>query len=674
MDYDLLFGFLYENIKNNRLKYEFEISNFANNFEIKSNEIKKTKIMSKSAIVKIGIGNNINLLLEDLPINFFLSFGIVVGDKAKIKSFKFKNDEKLYVAEKKVMNKLIERIELDSIKDFAPKKLKSIRYHLNYDLPLINLNMREFSKKIKRIDLDIIHIINSDSISNFVPTLNKNHLKIALRLGLEMISLIENNNIVDSSINIFDDNAQINLLNPFIVFEIENSIYVNKNNGERVYKDFLKEFYFYPDSYNLIERLNTAKYINCENELLVKEISSIKKIKISLNAGKESIPLWTVKNKDGFILIKNKKEFLDYSGINYSKENFSKFKDLYLQSEDGLKGKFCMNYLNPILERAFEIEVNDAGNQIYDKKLKELNEIKNTQIIEYKTVNELILKLLLIKKKTITIVKYEFVSKEKIKEIDSTIRKLLHKIILKSVEFNKLPLENIVRDIFGKYYVSVSSELYKVLSDYRDFSSKSKLISEVLFYSRNLLRVIKTKELKFDYLYDVNNCCLALIEVLEEFDFDKAIFYKNLFNDYFEKQKPKNYLTKNEQIEFFINDVTFVNVMSKKYRVFILLKKDFDTSVFNDNVIIFNEKPPISDRIVKPNLVVLKNAFPYSFEELNSQIKTIPFNVIKYSSLNLKGKIITLKDDYYNIFETYLEYKVLFSNEYFSLLGKMDKS
>jgi len=91
MDYDLLLGFLHENIKNNRLKYESEILKFCDNLEIKARDIKKTKVMLKSVIVKVAIGTNINLLLEDLPSNFFLSFGIVVGDKSKIKSFKLKD-------------------------------------------------------------------------------------------------------------------------------------------------------------------------------------------------------------------------------------------------------------------------------------------------------------------------------------------------------------------------------------------------------------------------------------------------------------------------------------------------------------------------------------------------------------------------------------------------------
>ena len=666
MDYDLLLGFLHENIKNNRLKYESEILKFCDNLEIKARDIKKTKVMLKSVIVKVAIGTNINLLLEDLPSNFFLSFGIVVGDKSKIKSFKLKDDDKLYVAEKKVMNKLIEHVEIDSVKDFSAKKLKAIRYHLSYNLPKINLNLKEFSKKVKKIDLDVIHIVNSDSISNFVPTVNTHHLKIALRLGLEVVPLVDREYIIDSEINIFDENSQIELLNPKFVFESEEIIEVNKDNNKRVYCDFSKQIYVYPNSFALIEKLNNAKFMACEKEKLAFELSNIKKIKISSDNGKILIPLWSVQNKEEFIPIKNKIEFLELTGVNFDKENFSDLKELEIQSQQGLKGKFTLSYLRSSFENVFEKE-------LQSHRATELQGSRASEIIEFGSLNELLIKLMLTKSNTLVIVRYENVSKEKIKEIDSSIRKLLHKIIVKSVEFNKLPVENLVRDSFGKYYVSVSSQIYRLLEEYREFSSKSKLISETLVYSRNLLLVVKTKEIKFDYLYDINNCIIALIEVLKEFDFEKSIFYEKLFNDYFENQKPKNYLAKNILFEKFVNDVTFVNIMSRKYRVCVLVKKEFDFDVFNENIVVLDEKPTVEERIVRPNFVVLKKIFPYSFEEVAQQLKKIPFNIIKYSSLNLKGKIVPIKEEYYDIFEEYFEYKTLFSNDYFLLLGKKER-
>ena len=671
MDYDLFFSFLHDNIKNNRLKYESEILKFCDNLEIKSRDIKKIKVMLKSVIVKIAIGTNINLLLEDSPSNFFLSFGIVVGDKSIIKSFKLKDDEKLYVAEKKVMNKLIEHVELDSVKDFPAKKLKSLRYHLSYSLPTINLNLKEFSKKVKKIDLDVIHIVNSDSISNFVPTVNTHHLSIASRLGLEVVSLIDNSYIIDSNINIFDENGQIELLNPKFVFESEQVIEVRKINAKRIYRDFSKQIYVYPNSFALTSKLNNAKFLGIEKEKLIFELSKIKKIKISSNNGKILIPLWTVQNKEEFISIKNKIEFLEITGIDFDKQDFSNLKELFIQSQQGLKGKFCMKYLRHSFENVFESQTGDKRLGTRDNTIS--NNLNKSEIIQYASGNELLLKLMMINSEELVIVKSEFVSKEKIKEIDSSIRKLLHKIILKSVEFNKLPIENLVRDSFGKYYVSVSSQIYRLLEEYSEFASKSKLASETLNYSRNLLLVVKTKEIKFDYLYDINNCVLALIAVLKEFDLEKSEFYQKLFNDYFENQKPKNYLAKNMIFEKFVNDVTFVNIMSKKYRVCVLVKKEFDLDVFNENVVIFNEKPTVEERTIRPNYVVLKKIFPYSFEEVALQLKKIPFNIIKYSSLNLKGKIVPIKDEYYDIFEEYFEYKLLFSNDYFSLFGKKEK-
>ena len=74
--------------------------------------------------------------------------------------------------------------------------------------------------------------------------------------------------------------------------------------------------------------------------------------------------------------------------------------------------------------------------------------------------------------------------------------------------------------------------------------------------------------------------------------------------------------------------------------------------------------------MIKPKLNVLKNIFPYSYVDAFKQIRTFPYTTIKYSQININGNLYSIKDEYYNIFEKYIDYKIIFSNEYFNLLIK----
>lgn len=652
MDTDSLFSFLNENIRNNRIKREYTVLDYVFGMEISRSNIliKKTKV--KSVVVKFILGNNFNLLVEDLPINFLLSHTIIIGDKTELKIFRFRDEkEVLYVAEKSLMDKLIERVDLNSISNYIPRKLKGVRYHLNYNLPDIILKLKDYNKKVRKIDLEAIHIVQGNIVSNFVPSLNRLHLKIASRLEIELASLINNGVIRDSNINFFDEESQIKHISPFFIFEKEIYVKLNKKRKERIYSDFSYEIFFYPNPENSRDKIDFAKQVSTNKEKLITNLQSIRKIRLSSINGKEIIPLWLV-GKDNFLAIKNKKEFLDITGINFEMEkNIEAFNDLFLQSLDGKKAIFCKNYLNPNYEEIFES-----------------NFVEN---IFYKNLNALTLKLNMSKSNIVSIILEENISKEKIIEVEMAIRKLLHLTITQSVKFNKLPFENVVKNTLLKYYASVASSIYSNFNEYNNFMSKKNLIDKTLVDTRRILKTVEIENIEFDYLFELNNCILALIDILSVFDLDKSKNFKILFNDYFQTPKAKEYAKRDISIESLVESIVFANILAKKYNLKVILKKEFDTNLFSEDIIFLTEKPSIKKYTVRPRINVLKNIFPYSYLDAVNQIKTLPFHVIKYSSMSIKGKIFPIKDEFYELFCEYEEnYFEVFSNEYFIILRK----
>lgn len=655
METDLLFSFLYENIKLNRIKREYALLDYSTQKEINRNLVSIKKIISKSVVMKFKIGNNFNLLIEDLPINFLLSHTIIIGDKAEIKAFRFKEEKEiLYVAQKSLMDKLIDKVDLNSISSFSVRKLKGLKYHLEYNLPDIILKLKEYNKKIKNIDLNVIHMVQSDLLCNFVPTLNRWHLTIASRLKIELASLVDRGFIRDSKIDFFDEERQIALLNPFFVFEKETFFKFNKKTNERVYSDFSYEIFFYPNPEDSKDKINFSKQVSGGKEQLILNVQKIKKIKLSSINGTEILPLW-VSSENVFLPIKNKLDFLEITGVNFEMEkNINSFEELFLQDLSGKKLNFCKKLLNDKYKTVFETQI-------------------NKDYIFYKNIDELILKLNFLKEENISIVYQEEIFKEKIIEIEMAIRKLLHLTILESVTYNKLPSENVVKDTLLKYYSSLSSSIYSNILSYREFLSKEDLVEKTLIDSRRLLRTVKIQNIKYDYLFELNNCILGLIDVLSIFDQEKSKSFKLLFDDYFKAPKSKSYALRDVLVENLVESIVFANFIFKKYDIKILLKKEFDTELFSEDILLLNSRQNIEKYIVRPNLNVLKNIFPYSYNEAKVQIRSLPYPVIKYSSINIKGKIFPIKEDYYVLFCLYEDNFIeIFSNQYFTILRKRD--
>ena len=93
------------------------------------------------------------------------------------------------------------------------------------------------------------------------------------------------------------------------------------------------------------------------------------------------------------------KNILEISGFDLEKNDFVFFENSYLQSVDGYKGKFCSKYLNSNYDEVFQDD--------------NLN-----KIVFYKNSSELILKLSIIKNKIDMLIYDEFISPEKLSELN----------------------------------------------------------------------------------------------------------------------------------------------------------------------------------------------------------------------------------------------------------------
>ncbi|NCC71020.1 hypothetical protein EOM09_05545, partial [bacterium] len=84
MDYDAYFNFLYKIIKDNEIKEESSIAKFYKNVLIPDNHTKKEISKIPICIIEINLEDGYILLMEDLPINFFLSHTILIGEHTNL--------------------------------------------------------------------------------------------------------------------------------------------------------------------------------------------------------------------------------------------------------------------------------------------------------------------------------------------------------------------------------------------------------------------------------------------------------------------------------------------------------------------------------------------------------------------------------------------------------------
>lgn len=648
---DNYLNFLYKLIINKKIKEKNFLGHFLNSIKIKNSRIYKKIIPTHFAIVPIKLEDERYLLLKDLPLNFLISYGILIGDKSEIIQFKLKGKDQVYICEKSLYNYFKEDIDDFSIKTVNPSDLFMKKCIYEFDKSEILKELKNYLQNRRKLDLNKIHIISSNNIENFIPTIKTSHFKIAEKLGLPITSLIEKGFIKDSIISVNDYKSHLEIIKPIKILK-DNMIWsFEKKTDEKLYKDISREIIIDFDTNSIIKKIINACCTNFKKDELIKQIIKIKNIEISSDIGNIPIPLWKAINTQKYVEIKDEEDFFEITGVKFEL-NEKKLEKIYIQTIKGEEAIYRDKYIKSEFEKTvFELE-------------------KSTNIIKFKTPKDLILKLLYNEKDPQTIIKIEEINKTQFLELKKLIKSIIKKTIVSSVKYNKLPYENIPQTIIEQYYSSVFNSLNLYYTDYEKYPSKKLLLKKTIEKSNFLLQTIKTQKIEEKELFFLAQISLILIKISSKFDPKLAKEFEDLFISYFKELKINLKKSRiDENIEKLVNQISIANKISKKYKSYLILKNEkIDIKLFSKKLEILNKRPKISKKIIKPNIRKIKEIFRYNAKQVEEQINSINYSNINRQTISIKGKTIALKQDFYTIYDEYENYKIKLQNEWFELL------
>jgi len=655
MNKDMYLDFFYKLVKNNQIFEKTTLNKFLKDKRIEDRDTYKKEINRDIFICKIELENEKILLLEDFPINFLISQTIIVGDKSKIVEFSVIGEDKIYLCNRELLTKLKDKFEIGNLKEINPRDVANKNFKFNFERPKIVGHLVEYISSVKNLDFNKIHLVQSEKVELFVPSAKHTHFKLAANMSIPLISLIDNNYIKESIINIYDTNKIQEITKPIISYKQKIFCDVLKKNDLRLYNDVDNELYIKFDSQEIIRLLYDCKKTNFDIDKISKEIKKFdSKFQISSNHGKTPIPLWKSTKNQKYIEIIDSEDFNEISGVKFRIKS-DLFEDLYLQTLSGEEAKYKRKFLKKKFEPILE-------------------NLKDTQSIIFKNEYDLIIQLMYNKDNNIkNILIDENINEFEILEIKNNIKHILKELILASVESSKIPRFEKPQFLLEKYYLSVSISIRKLYEKYLEDLSKKDLIRGIKKYLIHIIESMNNTKIKYEQLYFLSIIVLNSLKILEEFDKDTSKKIKEIFNAYF---KEFNICENNSKVDLrlekFVYDIVFTRKISKDNEIKIIEKIGFDKSLIKDLDLTIHE--PSYQRYVKPNNYRLKELFKYNFEDVAKQIiKLKPNEINDFSVIRVKDKFLEFKPDFYIIFKKYEDYNEVLENEWFRVLVKKCK-
>lgn len=653
MNEDKYLEFFYNQVNNRNLIEEITIKKILKNNVVDYDDIKKEILSSEFYICKIELENKKILLIEDMPISFLLGHTILVGERSKLYEIEIENDIKKYICESKLFLKIeknnYDNFKIKSKKEIKPRELYNKKYTLNFSQPQIIEYLKEYLTNIKKLDFKKIHVSNSSELEMFVPTLRYGHFKLAIKMNLPLINLIKDNFIIDTPINIYDNNKMNEVVKPFQMYKEKIEVLLDKKTNLRLYNDIDYELKLRFNKDEIIEKINLAK-TNFDKDKIIKQIKKLQKIKISSKNGNLPLPIWKDVSNQKFIPIKNSLEFQELSGINFNLEQET-LQRLYLQTISGKEAKYLNLFLNKKYEEIF----------------KDLND-KN--IIEFKDVNELVIKLL--SKDSIdvkNIVFFENICENKIYDLRKKIKNLIKKLILKSINDNQFPKYFQPETFNEKYFLSSSNSILEYVNIYKNNLSKNELLNNVNKKLEYILLNIKFYELNKRSMYSIFLIILNSIYILSIYDEENSKKIKNVLESYFKtnSKTEKKDSFRDLKLEKNFEEIILLKKINKTKKVKIIIKEKINELKDFEKI-----KNKIEPKIfIKPNKLKIKELFKYTFQEVILQIEKLNYyEITTKTAINIKGKKIPLQNNLYTFFEKYEGYTNIISNEWFVALIK----
>lgn len=663
MKFDIYLNFLYKIIKNNLIYEKTQICDFLKNKVILKNQRELKNLSCNFFVCEVDFGKDKVLILEDLALNFLLSYTILVGKNTKIISFKtLDNLNKTYFLEEKLFNKIKDlkefdyKINFNSINNCFGEDLFGFEFRLNYNLPKFVFEIRNYLSEIKNINFSKIHVVDSIGIENFVPTVKNSHLKIAKSMNLPILSLIENNFIKESTINIYDENNLKKIICPKIIYLKNIYFNVYKKNNLKLFKDIDKQYYLIFDKKKIINLIENVKIFNFDKKKLIDSVLSYKDIKLSTNFGEFCLPIFKSKKTLDFVKIKDTNDFFQITGVEFE-NNFKKLQNVYIQDLKSNQANFVNKYLNFNLEKTFE-------------------SLEKTENIFFHNKKDLILKIIFnnyfeklnLKK----IIKIEEFNENQINQLKNITNSITKKIIFQIVSKNKIPkiLDNFSNlDLNQKYLLNLFYKIENIQLNYKNFPNKKILFKEILNILNNIKFIFKNLKILDKQMYLIILNYIKLIKICKIIN--SKIYDENLKNlEEFIKIKNFQKIIKTQKFDFNFyqnfNDYLKILNFAKKNKILIFIKSN--SEIFFKNNFINNSNIQIIDKInknqiiIKPNKKNIKKIFKYSQNKIIEQIKKLDYNQINNFKIDFKGKKIPIKQEFISYYFKIENHKKILEN------------
>ncbi len=669
IDESKYFTFLNKLIKDNSL---FKLAYLDN----KKYEIKEREVESFLVEVEI-IDINYSLLILDLPINFLLSYGIIIGEKTQLYEFELRLDNrKKFIANKEVLDLLGDEVHRHTVKKFDLNLIMGKKIVFKFKQ---SIYLSDYRKKIKRnsnIDLTQIMVVKGkDFLCNLSPNTSLEGFKLLKDLGLGACDLIDCDNFVKSQlINIYDDISQKEVILPMRIYKQKTKILFF--NGNLIRNIIQSDFFLKVDKSKIQKLLGFVQVTNFDKDKIYDEIKRINFIKISQKRQNNTFvfpfPIWeeNKENENKLFHMADVNTFKKISGVEFRLDKVF-LEKLFLQTLNGEK----LEYANFFLRDRFL----DVFKQNYLEK-KEL---------VFSGLQELVLLLLYYENDFIYSVLKED-NKYDVQNLYFEIVKIIS-ILVSCGEKVNFPFEEIKQEsnLLNRFLRIKTKQISIYYIDYG--GERFKLYDLFLKDLRLINLILRNVELKETNLYYLHCLCLVLIGILKNFEIGFASRIDEISGNYFNKIENFNEIMKvNEQRSELVQDfdIDFVKqfccevyvdiyLRKKAYvdRLFIILKKQVGENLFKVKTIdVESLKKEEVFYYVVPVYSKIKEVFKYKWKSIFMEIRKLNIDCSKQIVVDNKIEIVVnkkkfiLSDDFFNKKYVYKNYKILKENIFFDIV------
>ncbi len=654
MNSDNYLKFLYKAVKEKKIIEKTKIRFFCENKEIPQKNLTIKKIIVQKYITEVNLSDKRKLLILDNPLNTLLFHTILIGEECDLYEFRIGNKPQKYIADKKILEIIQSQRKVISVKEVLPKELLNIKFELDFKTPTIINNLKEYSYETLNIDFNKIHITKSDKTEFFTPTINSEHLQLAIDMKIPIVHMIENGYIRDTYINVHDNLKHKEIIKPLLILEKKEEQYFKKDSLSKIYKDLSTDYYLKINYEELKDKLNNIKITNTSPNLWLSKIKNINNIRISFPQGTIPLPLWKRSKKNSFVLIKNTDHFLSITGLKFTLD-IDKLEDLYIIDEEGKKGYMRRLYLKQNLENSF-------------------NTLSESRIVEFKNELDFIIKTTF-ENNIIALIQKEKIDANEINKLNHHLEKLYKTILERTIELNKKPHIVKPKTLIENYLFGYLYYIEKNLIDFMKKPKHKKFLQECIVGIKKFNFFIEGYDMDERELYFVCAIFKIYTTSLEIFDKNSSDALNNEFNQTISNLRflidDKKRDSSIEYGEYFKDILTGIYA-KRKHKVIIvqnIQNKQLIESKLNKFIRIDAYLNKTS-RVI-PNYELINKIFPYSSKEVANEIKRMNPSKDEVFTIKTKNRNIEIKENYYTIVNQYEGYKTIASNKEFELISKI---